>query len=348
VLCIKCYNQNARVLTDTNNLIVNGGFENGCPARPSGDTSFCPNSYNYHCDIANWTCIGGGSSTYAHIVDSNFSIIVEGTKAAYFGNSFCNSCSAILSDTSCISISNTGCEVTGIPVGYPNNDTAYGGTIGVSLSQTVNGLTVGNIYLLEFWAGGEPNGSIFTRKGLLAIDIGFGKIFLRDPPTRPHIGIGTRYVIAFTADSSSHTIKFTNWGHIGTDSGYNKCTELILDDVQLFKKEHNSTSNPCDLITNVNDLRQNTIATVFPNPATNLLTVTITSPRSALGGETAANSLLGDGDEIILFDITSRQLMQEKFIGSATLNIENLAKGVYLYQVKDEKGIMKQGRVVKE
>jgi len=40
--------------------------------------------------------------------------------------------------------------------------------------------------------------------------------------------------------------------------------------------------------------------------------------------------------------------MQEKFNGSATLNIEGLAKGVYLYKVRDEKGVVKRGKVVKE
>jgi len=182
----------------------------------------------------------------------------------------------------------------------------------------------------------------FTHRGLFAVDVGFGNIFLRDPVTAPNSGIGTRYVIVFSATSSSDTIKFTNWGHMQYNGGYT--TELILDDVRLFAATEGN--NIC--ATSTNDLPQNTIATVFPNPATNLLTVTITSPQSASGGETAANSPLRAGGEIILFDIASRKLMDEKFIGSATLNIENLAKGVYLYQVKDEKGMLKQGKVVKE
>src|SRR5437016_8700035 len=85
VLCIKCYNQNARVLTDTNNLIVNGGFENGCFTNGF----FCPNSSLHNCDITNWTCTGGGVNTYARVVGSSFSMIPEGTVAAYFGNYFC-------------------------------------------------------------------------------------------------------------------------------------------------------------------------------------------------------------------------------------------------------------------
>src|SRR5689334_22896109 len=91
VLCVSCYDQNARVLTNTNNLVANGGFEiTTClPYTHYGDTSFCPNSANYFCDISNWVCSGGGSLTYAHIIDTAFSPIVEGALAAYFGNRYC-------------------------------------------------------------------------------------------------------------------------------------------------------------------------------------------------------------------------------------------------------------------
>jgi hypothetical protein len=85
--------------------------------------------------------------------------------------------------------------------------------------------------------------------------------------------------------------------------------------------------------TGINDISKENIVTVFPNPATTLLTITTTSTQPS---------------QIILYDIASRELMEERFSGSATLNIKNLAKGVYLYQVRDEKGIVKQGKVVKE
>jgi hypothetical protein len=158
ILCIKCYNQNARVLTDTNNLIVNGGFEN-TTCNPhyihNYDSSFCPHSNYYYCDIANWTCTGGGINTYANVTDTSISIIIEGTKAVYFGNANAIACSASYLDTSCLDtscLSNDGCEVTGIPVGYPKSYMiGYGGDKGVSLSQTVTGLTAGSIYTLDIF-----------------------------------------------------------------------------------------------------------------------------------------------------------------------------------------------------
>jgi len=89
----------------------------------------------------------------------------------------------------------------------------------------------------------------------------------------------------------------------------------------------------CDIISSVNDLSEKNISiTLSPNPATNLLTITTTSAQPS---------------QIILFDIASRQLIQQKFNGSVILNIENLAKGVYLYEVRSETGV-KQGKVVKE
>src|ERR1035438_5569838 len=184
VLCIYCYDQNDSISHGVHNLILNGGFENNnCGVDNLHLGSYCPNSALYDCNITNWTCIGGGINTYSEIVDSSFSIVVQGTKAAYFGNRYCNSCSSAFNDTSCLN--NINCSVTSIQIGYPyNRDSGYGGETGVILEQTVNGLILGNTYVLEFWAGGEIfNSVIFAQKGLFAVDVGFGNIFLRDNPT---------------------------------------------------------------------------------------------------------------------------------------------------------------------
>jgi len=106
--------------------------------------------------------------------------------------------------------------------------------------------------------------------------------------------------------------------------------------LQCFKQNgttlYPDSTTACDIISSINNLSEENSLSVFPNPATNLLTITTTSTQPST---------------IILYDIASRQLMQQKFNGSATLNIEGLAKGVYLYEVRSETGV-KQGRVVKE
>jgi len=230
ILCILCYDQNDSISIGVNNLLLNGGFEN-TNCNPStgvigSPTSICPNSNGYSCDFANWTCTGGGTSTYACLYNDsiNKSIIEQGTNAVYFGNYYCNACSPVPGDISCLV--NSGCTVTGIPAGYPDNpDISFGGATGVSLEQTVNGLIPGNTYVLEFWAGGEE---FYSIDGLFAVDVGFGDTLLSCNSTG--FGqIGKFYIIQFNATSPSQTIKFTNWGHICIS-----CTELVLDNVKLY------------------------------------------------------------------------------------------------------------------
>ncbi len=223
IICIYCYDQNDSISKGVNNLILNGSLEDNNCIPNSNAESFCPNSNNYTCDIKYWTCTGGGINTYASMWDPTLTVVPDGVEAAYFGNDFCKTCSNNTNDTSCLM--NLGCSVTNIPAGYPKNSNFYGGPNGISLSQTVNGLIVGNTYVLEFWSGGEH---YFYGEGMFAVDVGFGDTMLRCPST-PVGGVGREYIIEFNATSSSQTIKFTNWGHIRND-----CTELILDNVRLY------------------------------------------------------------------------------------------------------------------
>lgn len=219
ILCIHCYDQNAALNPGAVNKVVNGSFENY-----TGTNYFCPNSSFYNLDFANWTCTGGGSSTYAQLAQASWVYIAQGSAAAYLGNAFCNMCTATNGDISCLITDS--CVYDGVQPGYPYNGPAYGGTTGVTLSQTVNGLTAGSIYILELWSGGEDG---FTDNGLFGVDIGFGNTYFSCHETPAITGVGRRYMIVFKATSTSHTIKITNWGHIcGT------CTELLLDDVWLY------------------------------------------------------------------------------------------------------------------
>mgnify|MGYP001009822154 CR=1 FL=1 len=226
IICIRCFNQTNPISPAAVNSILNGSFENTNCIPSDLSSQWCPNSLSYSCNIQNWTGTGGGTNTYAIILDVAYSVIANGTNAVYFGNFFCSACSTIPNDTICLV--NNGCEITGVPAGYPNNSNiGYGGTAGLSLSQTINGLIPGNIYILEFWVGGEDIGQ---GSGMFGLDIGFGYTMLTNSPTKAASGAtGKRYIVEFKATSSTHTIKFTNWGHICND-----CTELVLDDVRLY------------------------------------------------------------------------------------------------------------------
>jgi hypothetical protein len=323
ILCIYCYDQNDSISDNVNNLLLNGGFENtNCIPYP-GNGRFCPNSVAYNCDIVNWICTGGGVSTYANICDTTYSVIVEGIRAAYFGNDFCNSCSSVANDTSCIS--NTDCTVSGIPIGYPvNTNPGYGGAIGVSLQQTVAGLIVGNTYVLEFWVGGEQG---YINEGFFAVDIGFGNTLLRDKSTQHPFDIGTRYIIEFIASSPTHTIKFTNWGHICSS-----CPELVLDDARLYTLAELPKGIPhCS--TGINALDKMTTINIY---------------FSLSGNELRVNLKSNDNSEITLYDIASKKLLQRTFINSVVINTEQLANGLYIYEVRNRNGVIKKGKVVKE
>lgn len=74
-------------------------------------------------------------------------------------------------------------------------------------------------------------------------------------------------------------------------------------------------------------------ASVFPNPFMNELNVSLKDNEHA---------------EIIIYDALSRKLLNQKFNNSVSLNTGSLPKGIYLYEVKNEKGLIGKGKVVKE
>lgn len=227
ILCINCFNTNDSISSGVTNMILNGSFENSTCTPNGNNNSWCPVSFNYNCNLANWTCTGGGNATYSQLFTTLYSAVPHGNVACYFGNAFCNVC-GVQGDISCLSTAATSCEMTGVPAGLPSNDPVnYGGTNGLSLEQTVNGLTPGNVYVLEFWTGGEDFNA-FIDPGMFGLDIGFGYTYLQTLPT-DFGDIGLRYVVQWQATAASHTIKFTNWGHI-----CNSCSELTLDHVRLY------------------------------------------------------------------------------------------------------------------
>lgn len=71
---------------------------------------------------------------------------------------------------------------------------------------------------------------------------------------------------------------------------------------------------------------------LFPNPFTTNLNVELRIEEQA---------------EIILYDIASRKILQQTFIKSVSLNTEQLAKGIYFFEVKDKNRVVKKGKVVK-
>ena len=86
---------------------------------------------------------------------------------------------------------------------------------------------------------------------------------------------------------------------------------------------------------------------LYPNPFEDEFTVAA-SPPGPLKGEMAANSPLGGGGEFILFDVFGQVLLRRSFINSATINTEQLARGMYFYEIRDKDGVGARGKAVKQ
>jgi len=84
---------------------------------------------------------------------------------------------------------------------------------------------------------------------------------------------------------------------------------------------------------NVGELKKDMGVVVYPNPFENKLTVAASGGRGEM--------------EITLFDVTSRKLLNRSFINSATINTEQLARGVYFYEIKNKNGVSARGKVIK-
>ncbi len=96
---------------------------------------------------------------------------------------------------------------------------------------------------------------------------------------------------------------------------------LLVDDVSLTQ------------ITGVDDLNTRNSIIINPNPFKDKLII-----------DSKKHDLL----DIVLYDTASRKLLQQKFTNSVTINTEQLARGLYLFEVRDKNGLCKKGKLVKD
>lgn len=122
----------------------------------------------------------------------------------------------------------------------------------------------------------------------------------------------------------------------GVDPLYLVCfnSDIILG-FGFFPAFANECSYPldCSIFVDINEPNAEKYFNLFPNPFSDKLNITINNQEPV---------------EVLLYDITSRKLLQQKFTSTVTLNTEQLAKGLYLYEVRDKDGVRKKGKVVKD
>jgi hypothetical protein len=85
--------------------------------------------------------------------------------------------------------------------------------------------------------------------------------------------------------------------------------------------------------TGIQNVFSNNLISIFPNPTSNELNIQTNHNQPS---------------EIILYDILSRKLLHQTFTNSVSLNTEQLQKGIYIYELRDKKGVIKKGKVVKD
>lgn len=107
--------------------------------------------------------------------------------------------------------------------------------------------------------------------------------------------------------------------------------------VGLYKSEYyyGSTWNQdCDqIITGIDEQTDNGNLKMFPNPFSNQLTFSLTDSEPTT---------------VSLYNFLGQQILQQTFTNSTTINTEQFADGIYFYELRNNKKILANGKVVKQ
>jgi hypothetical protein len=215
-------------------------------------------------------------------------------------------------------------------------------------TQLISNLQIGMRYFVSLKVNLSPkNGNVtdycaINKIGVLFSTINYGLFY--PSPVNNYAQVYTDSIITDTLNWT--TIK----GSFVADSNYSFITignffdDAQIDSIQLSGSYCHSyyfvddicvstDSLICYSTVGIQEPKRNNVVILFPNPFTNQ--INLTSKRNELS-------------EVILFDITGRILLSQSFVNSTSINTEQLAKGIYLYNVRNNKRVMKYGKIVKE
>ncbi len=129
---------------------------------------------------------------------------------------------------------------------------------------------------------------------------------------------GGPHTLAVKGDETLWTIGRNDDGQLGIGSFTNQNSPQLV-------------TNLCS-VTGINETTVSSEAKVFPNPFSNQLTFT-----------SSDNEIM----KLTLYDIFSRQIIQQTITNSTTINTEQLTDGIYFYELRNNKEIIKNGKVLK-
>jgi PKD repeat protein len=135
--------------------------------------------------------------------------------------------------------------------------------------------------------------------------------------------------IWYFGDGTTSTLQ--NPFHFYSDTGYYS--------VSLFAKD-----SSCDVdrvcqtihvssITNIKENSDDSYLSISQNPFHVKLTFTLADNEQTT---------------VVLYDFLGQQILQHIFTSSTTINTEQLANGIYFYELRNDKGVIKTGKVVKQ
>ena len=101
-----------------------------------------------------------------------------------------------------------------------------------------------------------------------------------------------------------------------------------IDDVCI-----STDSMYCNITDKIQDVSITQDVILSPNPFQNNINIT-----------TNRNELV----EVHIYDVTARKILNKKFMSTVSLNTEQLEKGIYIYEVRNKNGVLKNGKIVKE
>lgn len=92
-------------------------------------------------------------------------------------------------------------------------------------------------------------------------------------------------------------------------------------------------NNFCSVTTGVGNTSIENSISIFPNPFSNQLTFNLTDNEQTT---------------VSLYDCVGRQVLQHTFTNSTTLNTDQLADGIYFYELHNDNGAVKNGKILKQ
>lgn len=137
---------------------------------------------------------------------------------------------------------------------------------------------------------------------------------------------GEKYIlIGNYKDSIASVETYTGW--FTTNSSKN-LAYYYVDDVCI-----STDTSSCYTSVGIHQIKQNADVSLFPNPFFNQLTLSLADNEQTT---------------VLLYNFLGQQVLQQTFTNSATINTEQLADGIYFYELRNDKGLVTKGKVIRQ